>query len=315
MRTTFIQTLLELAGQDDQIWLLCGDLGYSVLEPFAARFPERYVNVGVAEQNMIGVAAGLALCGKQVFCYSIANFPVMRCLEQIRNDVCYHRLRVRIVAVGGGLAYGAAGYTHHGVEDLAVMRVLPHMAVLAPGDPVETRLATVALADWQGPGYLRLGKAHEPVVHTAEPAFRIGQAIQVRAGNDVSLISTGAMLESCRQAADYLAALGLSVRVLSMPSIQPFDGGVVQRAACETRAIVTVEEHGVGGLGTVVAEALALVQHTARVLSLQLPAVPAAVAGSQATLRANAGLDVMSIVRAACAGCGVELPTTPQATV
>ena len=144
MRTAFTETLCKLAEQNQRIWLLTGDLGFSVLERFAERFPGRYVNMGVAEQNMMGVAAGLALCGKVVFTYSIANFPVMRCLEQIRNDVCYHNLNVKIVAVGGGVAYGAMGYSHHAVEDLAVMRAMPNMTVLAPGDAVEARLVTEA---------------------------------------------------------------------------------------------------------------------------------------------------------------------------
>src|SRR5437763_8263703 len=158
-----------MAEEDERIWLLSGDLRYSVLERFAQKYPERFINVCVAEQNMMGVAAGLAMSGKTVFTYSIANFPVMRCLEQIRNDVCYHNLNVKIVAVGGGLAYGPAGYTHHALEDLAVMRAMPGMTVLAPGDPVEARLATTALADRQGPCYLRLGKAGEPLVHRQQP--------------------------------------------------------------------------------------------------------------------------------------------------
>ena len=193
MRTAFINTLNELASRDERIWLLCGDLGFSVLEPFAKSFPNRYVNVGVAEQNMTGVAAGLALSGKIVFTYSIANFPVIRCLEQIRNDVCAHNLNVKIVSVGGGFAYGSAGYTHHGTEDLAIMRVLPNMTVLAPGDPVETRLLTVAATEQPGPCYLRLGKAGEPTIHTSEPEITIGKAIILRQGGDGTLISTGGM--------------------------------------------------------------------------------------------------------------------------
>jgi len=183
MRTAFIKTLCELAEQDERIWLLCGDLGYSVLEGFSSRFPNRFVNVGVAEQNMTGIAAGLALSGKVVFIYSIANFPVMRCLEQIRNDVCYHNLNVKIVTVGGGLTYGSLGYTHHGVEDIAVMRVLPNMTVIAPGDPVEARLATQAILNTPGPCYLRLGKAGEPVVHQIEPEFQVGKAISLQLGS------------------------------------------------------------------------------------------------------------------------------------
>src|SRR5262249_28700945 len=220
-------------------------LGYSVLERFLERFPERYVNVGVAEQNLIGVAAGLARCGKIPFVYSIANFPTLRCYEQIRNDVCYHQANVKVVAVGGGLAYGAQGYTHHGVEDVAVLRALPGMTVVAPGDPIETRLATEAIAAHLGPCYLRLGKAKEPVVHASVPAFRLGKAIPMRAGSDATLISSGAMLQETVQAAETLAGRGYSVAVLSMPTVKPLDHEAVVQAARKTRVIVTVEEHSV----------------------------------------------------------------------
>ena len=198
MRTAFIKELCELAEADERIWLICGDLGYSVLEVFADRFPKRYLNAGVAEQNMTGIAAGLALTGKIAVTYSIANFPVMRCLEQVRNDVCYHNLNVKIVSVGGGLAYGSLGYTHHGLEDLAVMSILPNMAVIAPADPVEARAATRAVIARRGPAYLRLGKAGEPVLHKTEIDFQIGRAIRVEQGNDLTLISTGGMLASAR---------------------------------------------------------------------------------------------------------------------
>ena len=257
MRTTFIDTLCELAEHDERIWLLTGDLGYSVLERFASRFPRRFVNVGVAEQNMTGVAAGLALCGKVVFTYSIANFPTLRCLEQIRNDVCYHNLNVKIVAVGGGFAYGAQGMTHHATEDLAIMRALPNMAVVAPGDPVETRLATRAIVNWPGPCYLRLGKAGEPVVHQTPPAFTIGKAITVREGSSVTLISTGGMLHNALQAAELLAQQQIQARVLSMHTLKPLDNESVLAAALETSTIVTIEEHSlIGGLGSAVSETL-----------------------------------------------------------
>jgi transketolase len=258
MRTSFVETLCDLAAADERIWLLTADLGYSVLERYAARFPERYVNVGVAEQNMIGVAAGLAACGKVPFVYSIANFPTFRCLEQIRVDVGYHGLSVKIVAVGGGYAYGAQGYTHHGVEDLAILRALPGMTVVAPGDPVETRLATRAIAAEQGPCYLRLGKANEAVVHDREPRFELGRALLVRQGRDVTVISTGGMLAETVAAAKRLAGRGIEARVLSMPTVKPVDAEAVLRAARETGAVVTAEEHSVtGGLGSAVAEVLA----------------------------------------------------------
>lgn len=301
MRTTFLTTLCELAGQNEDIWLVCGDLGYSVLEPFAERFPQRFVNAGVAEQNMTGMAAGLALSGKIVFTYSIANFPVMRCLEQIRNDVCYHNLNVKIVAVGGGLAYGAQGYTHHGVEDLAVMRVLPNMTVVAPGDPVETRLATRAIANTPGPCYLRLGKAGEPVVHTTPPPFQLGKALTIQDGADVTLISTGGMLESVVAAAQVLTQEGHSVQVLSMPTIAPLDIAAVAQAAQRTGRIVTVEEHGPGGLASAVAEVLAQLGHAVRFRPLHLPRGAITTAGSQSSLRAPYGLNTEGIVVAATA--------------
>src|SRR6266571_4910184 len=154
MRGAFFRSLLELAEQDERVHLIVGDLGFGVVEEFARRFPNRFLNAGVAEQNMTGIAAGMALSGKAVFTYAIANFPILRCLEQVRNDVCYHNANVKIVAVGGGFTYGAMGATHHAVEDIAVMRALPGLMVVAPGDPVEARAATRAVIAYHGPCYL-----------------------------------------------------------------------------------------------------------------------------------------------------------------
>jgi len=298
MRTTFANTLCELAKSDPRIWLLTGDLGYSVLEPFAKQFPDRYVNVGIAEQNMTGMAAGLAMSGKTVFTYSIANFPVMRCLEQIRVDVCYHEANVKIVAVGGGLAYGAQGYTHHGVEDLAVMRVLPGMTVVAPGDPVETDLATRAIAAHYGPCYLRLGKANEPVVHETSPLFRLGRAIQVQDGNDATIVSTGGVLDMVMQAARGLTHAGISVRVLSMPTVCPLDEEKILESAHQTHCVITVEEHGHGGLASAVADVLAGSRTQATFVPLRLQREAQHVAGSQDYLRTRHGLSVERIISA-----------------
>lgn len=299
MRTAFIEQLCELAEQDDRIWLVCGDLGYSVLEAFSDRFPNRYLNAGVAEQNMTGIAAGLALAGKTVFTYSIANFPVMRCLEQIRNDVCYHNLNVKIVSVGGGLAYGSHGYTHHGVEDLAVMSVMPNMTVVAPADPVEARAATRELAKRNGPAYLRLGKAGEPVLHQQKPDFELGKAIQVQNGNQLTLVSTGGMLGTAIQACQSLASSGRSVRLLSMPTLVPLDIQAIRNAALETQAIITIEEHGIGGLGTRTAEVIAEMGKVVRFRPLRLQPSPIKVAGSQVQLREAQELSVKGIVTAA----------------
>lgn len=258
MRTAFVESVCELASRDPRIWLVTGDLGFSVLEPFAQRFPDRFLNAGVAEQNMTGVATGLALSGCVVFTYSIANFPTLRCLEQIRNDVCYHRADVKIVAVGGGFTYGSNGYTHHGLEDLSILGSLPEMTVIAPGDPQEARLAVEAVAQHEGPCYLRLGKAGEPVIHTTPPRFEIGRAVQVCDGDDATLISTGGMLKRAVDAHQALLARGVRTRVLSMHTLKPLDEAAVLRAARQTGALVTLEEHNCrGGLGSVVADVLA----------------------------------------------------------
>jgi transketolase len=299
MRTAFIEQLCKLAAQDERIWLVCGDLGYSVLEAFSDKFPARYLNAGVAEQNMTGIAAGLALTGKIVFTYSIANFPVMRCLEQIRNDVCYHNLNVKIVSVGGGLAYGSHGYTHHGVEDLAVMSAMPNMTVAAPGDPHEARAVTRLACQVQGPMYLRLGKAGEPMLHRQPLEISVGESIQMRTGNNITLISTGGMLASVLAAADHLQAEGRSTRVLSMPFLVPIDEKAVLSALSETSAILTVEEHGRGGLGTMVAEIIARSGKAISFTSLRLGSSPIKIAGTQEQLREQQGLSVTDIVRSA----------------
>jgi transketolase len=221
VRSAFVRSLMALAEEDKRVCLVTGDLGFGVVEPFAARFPGQFVNAGVAEQNMTGIAAGMALCGKVVFTYSIANFPTLRCLEQVRNDCCYHNADVKIVSVGGGLAYGALGASHHATEDIAVMRALPEMTVVAPGDPIEAEMATRALVARAGPAYLRLGRSGEPVVHSDDVNFQIGKAIRVTDGDDVTLIATGTMLHATTQAAAQLAREGIAARVLSMHTIKP----------------------------------------------------------------------------------------------
>ena len=258
MRTAFIRTLIELARNDKRIFLLVGDLGYSVVEPFREEFPDRFVNVGVAEQNLTGIAAGLALSGKIVFTYSIANFPTLRCLEQIRNDVCYHNADVKIVAVGGGVAYGALGVTHHGTEDIAILRALPNMKVLCPADPVEAELATRAIAAAPGPAYLRLGKSGEPRIYRTPPVFEIGKAIEILPGKGVVVLATGPVVRNAIEACQNLAENGIEVGIYSVHTIKPLDREWIARLAFQTRMMVTVEEHShLGGLGSAVAETLA----------------------------------------------------------
>jgi transketolase len=201
MRNEFIKQLVKLAWKNDKIVLIVGDLGFGVVEPFAKCFPDRFFNTGVAEQNMMGLAAGLASEGYHVFVYSIANFPIFRCAEQIRNDVCYHNLPVTIVSVGGGLAYGNLGYSHHAVQDFAFMRVMPNMTILAPGDPNETKLCLEFIVDKPKPSYLRLGKAGEIVYNDSTVLKGDGylENILVRSNSNIAVISTGAVLQPLKQ--------------------------------------------------------------------------------------------------------------------
>ncbi len=300
MRTAFIETLTLEAERNRNIMLLVGDLGFGVVVDFANRFPDQFINVGVAEQNMAGIAAGLAMSGKVVFTYSIANFPILRCLEQIRNDICYHNANVISVSVGGGFCYGALGLTHHATEDISIMRSLPNMTVIAPGDPVEAMQATAYLAEGRGPAYLRLGRAGEPVVHSNDISWNCGKMIEVQQGNDLTVISTGGMLKNCLDAVGLLKdTSGINARLLSCHTIKPLDGDAISKAAAETGTIVTVEEHSlIGGLGSAVAECLAdrAVPYK-RLLRIGLKSEICKKVGSQEYLLKECGLDVESLAK------------------
>ena len=300
MRTAFLNELFELAKQDPRIVFMTGDLGFSVVEKFMQELPNQFVNAGVAEENMTGMAAGMAMSGKIVFTYSIANFPTLRCLEHIRNDVCYHKANVKIVSVGGGFAYGSMGATHHATEDLGVMRMLPGITVIAPGDPLEARCATRAVVEHSGPCYLRLGKAGEPEVHKGPIQFELGKAVKFRDGDDLTLISTGGLLQTAAKVADSLACQGIQARVLSMHTLKPLDAASVLQAARETGAVFTLEEHSItGGLGSAVAEALAESEDS-KVLfrRIGLPTVFSPHLGTQEYMQKQHGLDPQSIVEA-----------------
>ena len=255
MRKAFFGTLTDLATHNKNIYLLTADMGFGLVETFAERHPDRFLNIGVAEQNMIGVATGLALSGKTVFCYSIANFPTLRCLEQIRNDVCYHKVNVNIVAGGTGIVYGALGSTHHATEDISIMRSLPNMTIVTPADTIEASLATQAIAKLDSPCYLRLGKNDESTFLPSE--FKIGRATTLREGRDITIVSSGWILRIAIQAAEMLTP-SIQCRVVNMHTIKPLDIEIVLKAARETSAIITIEEHNIiGGLGSAVAEVLA----------------------------------------------------------
>jgi transketolase len=256
MRNSFIKTLLELADQDERIFLLCGDLGYSVLEPFAQRFPDRFLNVGIAEQNMVGVATGLALEGYTVFCYSIGNFPTLRAMEQIRYDVCYHEANVKIIAVGGGYAYGPLSTSHHTTEELGMLRTIPGMVVTAPGDPAEVDAMTAFIANHQGPCYMRLNKAGEPRLHATPPALALGGIVPVHRvpGAASAVFATGDMVG---YAARFLRERAVAADLYSFPFVNPIDAGQLAALAGRYARVATLEEHQAnGGFGSAVLERL-----------------------------------------------------------
>ena len=258
MRTAFIDTLRELARIDDRIFLLTADMGYSVFETFRDEFPDRFLNTGIAEQNTIGVAAGLASRGKIVFVYSIIPFVTMRCFEQVRLDLAYNFMNVKLVGVGAGLTYGPLGSSHHALEDIAIMRSLPDMTVLCPGDPIETRELIKRSFEYEGPVYIRLGKNGEPKIHPDETRIEIGKSITVLEGNDLALITTSNMLETGKKWVEEWKQDGVNVSQISMPSLKPFDSSTVKNLIDKEIPIITLEEHSViGGLGSIISQVIA----------------------------------------------------------
>ncbi|HEY4093896.1 MAG TPA: transketolase C-terminal domain-containing protein [Baekduia sp.] len=300
MRDAFFAELAELARTDERVWALTGDLGIGLFDDFARVAPGRYLNVGIAEQNLVGVAAGLAAAGQVPFAYSIAPFVTSRPHDQIRVDVAMAAADVKLVGVGGGVSYGYLGPTHHAIEDLALMRVLPNLTVLAPGDPGEARRATRAAFATDGPVYLRLGKNGEPDAIPLDAPFVVGRALTLRDGDDVTLASTGAILPEVLAAADALAADGVHATVLHFGTVKPFDAAALAASAARTGAVVSVEEHSIiGGLGSAVAEALAEAGTGATLRRAGLPDAFAHAVGSREHLLRDAGLDRHGIARTA----------------
>lgn len=291
--------MCELARRDDRILFLVSDIGNITFDAFRAEFPQRFINVGVAEANMIGVSAGLALSGRIPVAYTIASFQVFRAFEQIRDDVCYQNLPVKIVGVGGGLAYGTLGPTHHTVEDLAMFRAVPNMTVVCPADPVEAQLLAAAAVELPGPVYIRLAKAGEPTIHGDGFSLRIGRAVRLADGGDVTLIATGVLVRTALEGARLLRAHGIHASVIDMHTLKPLDDEAVLEAARRTGAVVTIEEHSIyGGLGGAVAEVLAERAAGVRLKRLGLPDHFCAEYGSQDDLLEQAGLSATAIVQA-----------------
>jgi transketolase len=256
MRDAFVKTLLEEAKKDKNIILITGDLGFGVLDEFQKELPNQFINSGVNEQAMLGMAAGIASTGKRVFVYSIGNFPTLRCLEQIRNDICLMNNSVVVVSVGAGYAYGPQGYTHHALEDIAVLRALPNMEVIIPADPIETRKVTELLAKSATPSYLRLGKSNEKNINISEPKIAYGKVNEIVCGESGTILFVGSIGTIVLNAADMLRKQGSEISVASALFLTSMDKEFLVRAA-EKGPIITVEEHSRrGGFGSAVLEFL-----------------------------------------------------------
>jgi transketolase len=291
MRNAFIAELVSLARQNPRIFLIVGDLGYSVVEPFADAFPDRFINAGVAEQNMTGLAAGMASEGYHVFTYSIANFPTFRCAEFIRNDVAYHNLPVTVVAVGGGLAYGALGYSHHAVQDYALMRGMPNMRIAAPGDPMEVRACVRYLVGHPGPSYLRIGKAGEPNFHPEPPDIQPGRWLPVKKGEGKRIIlATGAGLALAMEWINHPDYRDCGVYTLPVWSLE--EKSLQAEQLQRFTEVFTLEDHLYdGGFGSWMLEAKAMNPTIAcRVTPVALSANVCGAVGSQSTLNQMGGI-------------------------
>ncbi len=298
MRDRFIKRLSELAERNSRITLVTGDLGFGVLDDFRSRFPDQFINAGVAEQNMTSLATGLAMEGRIVFTYSIANFTTLRCLEQIRNDACYHNANVKIVSIGGGFSYGQLGISHHATEDLAIMRSLPDISVVSPCGLWEATEATEAIVMQPGTCYLRLDKTFgkDSPVYEGE-TFNIGKARVLREGVDCTIIVTGGILAEVWLASELLSKKGINSGIISVHSLKPFDTETIIHACRNTRNIITVEEHTLyGGLGSAVAEAMldkGILPN--KFLRIGLNSGFSSIVGSQEYLRKQYSLDSHSI--------------------
>lgn len=298
MRDTFVRTLVQLAKEDKNIELVTGDLGFGVLKPFWEQCPDQFTNAGIAEQNMTSVAAGMALTGKNVFTYSIGNFPTLRCIEQIRNDCAYHHANVKVVCIGGGFVYGSLGMSHQATEDLAILRALPDVVVLAPADLVEAEECTKALAKYEGTAYLRLGRGGEKRIHDHIDNFQIGKAIKVHDGEKVAIFSTGAIFEEIGITEGILKEKGINPAVYTFPTVKPIDRETILECASKFDVIATCEEHNyIGGFGSAVAEVLAELPQHAKLLRVGLHDAYSVLVGNQHYLREQYGLDGKSIAK------------------
>jgi len=258
MRKSFFDKLVKHAIKDTNLYILTGDLGFRLFDEFRLNCPERFFDVGVAESNMIGIAAGLSLSNKNVYCYSIIPFLLMRAYEQIRLDIAYHNLNVKLIGAGGGFSYGLEGFTHFGIEDLSLMRSLPNMNVVVPADPEESKILADLSYEYPYPLYIRLGRTGEPLIHSRRPNFEIGKGIILSEGKDILIFSIGSMVYESIKAVEILKKYKISVTLINIHTLKPIDTELINDFSRSHKAVFTIEEHSIiGGLGSAVAEVMA----------------------------------------------------------
>ena len=300
MRNAMIKALFELANDNKDVVLITGDLGFGLFEDFSEKFPSQFVNIGIAEQNMIGVSTGLALEGKIVFVYSIGNFPTLRCLEQIRNDACYHNLNINIICMGAGFSYGALGMSHHATEDIAIMRSLPGTTVISTSTEDEAYFSTIELSKRNGVGYLRLDKSNASKSKELKDKIEIGKGNILKDGSDYTIIVCGGIAEEALSAADDLDKDNISCKVVSMHTIKPIDNVLIQDCVENSKGIISVEEGNItGGLGSAILEAcLKNGKFPLKMKTLGINDEYVSIVGSQEYLRDSTGLSKRFIVDA-----------------
>lgn len=298
MRIAFANTLLKMATKNKKVMLLTGDLGYSVFEPFINTLPRQFINAGISEQNMTGMAAGMAIEDKIPFIYSIIPFVTMRNFEQIRNDICYQNLNVKIVGVGAGFSYGTYGHTHHGLEDIGILRTIPNIIIFSPGNATEVQFVTEEAIKIKGPVYIRLGRDEINVNFNDYEKLQFGKGAKIIQGDDVLIITTGTMLKTSIDVVGLLKKSRISAGLISMHTLKPVDEDLVINEAKKVKTIFTIEEHSIiSGLGSIISDILTQNDIKVKFRKIGVPDRFTKVMGNQEYMRRANGLSVEQIFK------------------
>lgn len=299
MRVAVVNEIYNLMKENKNIYFLAGDLGYNAVEAIEKDFPSRFINVGIAEQNMMSMAAGLALAGKKVYVYSVISFLIMRTYEQIRDDICFQDLDVTLLGIGGGLSYGYLSSTHFALEDIAIMRVLPNISIFSPADEVEAGLGIEALAKYKHPLYIRIGKRREPIIYEKPYPFRFGKGVVLREESDTTVFATGPLIDEVLKTADLLQrAKNIKITVVNIHTIKPIDEKLILKHSLGKKIVFSVEEHYEnGGLGGAIAEILVKYKNAPRLHTIGVANEFVKELGSQSYLRKRLGLNAKGLAK------------------